>query len=652
MDVTAPIIRDSDKVYAALDETDPGRIHITVPYSRTNDVKTLLAVRWNPGKKTWVTPLSWSACVGLRSTFGPYLEISPELTEWARKERTEIIDPANKLVTATDLKAQGLTELNHATREAVAVGDKIGLFEHQVAGAAYMATTKSCIIADETGTGKSAQAIAALRTLHRMGAEDIFPVLVVTPSSVKTSWDREFKQWWPGLTVVKVEGSAVARRKQLETPAHVYIANWEQLPRHSRLAGYGNIELKRCTECGGLDETVTVAKCQTHEREFNMRGFKSIIADEAHRAKSPSSQSTRALWALADKANYRFGLTGTPVQDNIDDLWALLRYTHPKEFPAKTKFIERYAETGFNSWGIHMILGMKEDAQDEYWKIMHTQMRRMLKKVVLPFLPPIMFEDRYVPMTGAQRKAYKDMEKNASVSLGYKNVKEAREDKKELTIDGELVTTTPLAKNTRLLQFASAHAQLVSDTLDDDGEAFVDTESDDFAALELSLPSNKVAEVLSMIENGDLGDSSVVIFAQSRQLINLLSTAMDDKKIAHGLITGGQNNDQRQDAIDDFQGGKIKYILVTIAAGGVGLTLTKADTMLFMQRSYSSIGMRQAMSRAHRIGSEMHDSVTIINVITEDSIEEDQIEDINAKFKRSDALLGDSKILEAAGITE
>lgn len=652
MDTATPVIRDSDKVYADLDESDPGRIHITVPYSRTNDVKTLLAVRWNPGKKTWVTPLSWSACTGLRATFGPYLEIGPALTAWARQERVEVVDPANRLVTAVDLEAEGLTELNSATREAVAVGKKVGLFAHQVAGAAYMATTKSCLIADETGTGKSAQAIAALRTLHRMGHEDVFPVLVVTPSSVKTSWEREFHQWWPGLTVVKVEGSAIQRRKQLETPAHVYITNWEQLPRHSRLAGYGNIELKRCVECGGLDETVTTAKCQTHEREFNMRGFKSIVADECHRAKSASSQSTRALWALADKANYRFGLTGTPVQDNIDDLWALLRYTHPKEFPSKTKFIDRFAETGYNSWGIHMILGMKEDAQDEYWKILHTQMRRMLKKVVLPFLPPIVFEDRYVPMTGAQRKAYKDMEKNASVSLGYKNAKEARADKKEMSIGGELVTTTPLAKNTRLLQFASAHAQLVSDTTDEDGMAFVDTESDDLASLELSMPSNKIAETMSMIENGDLGESSVVIFAQSRQLINLLSSAMTDKSIAHGLITGGQNNDQRQVAIDDFQNGKIKYILVTIAAGGVGLTLTRADTMLFMQRSYSSIGMRQAMSRAHRIGSEVHDSVTIINIITEESIEEDQIEDINAKFRRSDMLLGDSEALAKAGVAE
>lgn len=624
-------------VTALISPDDPTRITLESEYQDRDRIKTLLSVKWAPKTKVWAAPLTWSTCLALRGTFGEDLVIDQSLKDWAANERKMRVDPAVTLREAISL--DDLTHLNPATELAHDVAEEIGLFPHQAAGAAFMATTESCGIFDETGTGKSAQAISALRTMHRAG-KDVFPVLVVAPNSVKTPWAREFDHWWPGLEIVKLEGSTAQRRKLLESPAHIFIANYEQLHRHSRLAKYGSTALKRCTECGGMDEAITPAKCEVHDRELNQVHFQTVIADEAHRLKAPSAKQTRAAWAIADKAEYRFALTGTPVQDNLDDLWAVLRFISPNEFPAKGKFLDRYAEIGYNTWGVQQIMGLKKGMEDEFYNVISSRMRRMLKKVVTPFLPPLLTEMRMISMSGAQAKAYREMRKHALVEL-----------------DDDVVTaTSPLSKATRLLQFASSFAEMVPvastapvpiDESEITDEGLSPDPSDDFAStLRLSLPSNKITAFLEDVRAGDFGESSLVVFAQSRQLIDLLAAEMTKAEYKFGMITGGQSTDERQQAIDDFQAGKINFVLVTIAAGGVGLTLTKADKMIFLQRSFSSTAMVQAYSRAHRIGSEIHENVTIVHYITEGTVEEKQMDILEGKGARIEEILKDKDLLK------
>lgn len=631
-------------VRAFIDPADPNRISLDSDFQHKETIKTLLAVSWVPGRKLWVMPLTWSSCVNLRGTFGDKLELDDTIRSWAAEERKKRVDDSHFLreIDVVD-SIEAPTKI---VQTAAGVGDEIGLFPHQVAGAAFMATSESCGIFDETGTGKSAQTIAALRTMHRLG-KDVFPVLVVAPATVKTAWQREFERWWPGLTVVKLEGGVAQRRKILQSPAHVVIANWEQLYRHSRLAAYGSMALRRCSDCGGQDESITALKCEVHPKELNQIEFRTVVGDEIHRACDPKSKQTRALWHLADKTVYRFGLTGTPVQDNVDDLWSILRFIAPKDFPSKTKFIERYAEYGYNSWGIMELHGLDPNNAEEFYKITAPLVRRMLKKIVLPFLPPIMFETRTVPMTGAQLKAYKTMLERSIAELG----------------DETLTATKPLVRATRLLQFASSYAEMVSDAVDDPttysyseaseraGEEHSATDvfddNDDFSkSLRLALPSNKISAFLDDLASGDFGDSSLVIAAQSRQLVDLLAAEMTKKKYEFGLITGGQSQEERQIAIDDFQSGKIKYVLLTIAAGGVGLTLTAADKLVVLQQSWSSTQMKQLHSRVHRIGSQIHDSVTVIVYQSENSIEEKQADALEGKFGRIETILRDRELLQ------
>jgi SNF2 family DNA or RNA helicase len=146
---------------------------------------------------------------------------------------------------------------------------------------------------------------------------------------------------------------------------------------------------------------------------------------------------------------------------------------------------------------------------------------------------------------------------------------------------------------------------------------------------------------MSDIKANDFGDDSVAVCAVSRQLIYLLSNAMTKAGINHGLITGAQNEDERQRAIDDFQSGRIKWILFTAQAGGVGVTLTAARRLIMLQRPWSLVDYKQALDRVHRIGSEIHDSIVITDYITEDSIEERVIQVLETKAENFEQIVRD-----------
>jgi SNF2 family DNA or RNA helicase len=149
------------------------------------------------------------------------------------------------------------------------------------------------------------------------------------------------------------------------------------------------------------------------------------------------------------------------------------------------------------------------------------------------------------------------------------------------------------------------------------------------------------------IKSGDFGDDSVAVAAVSRQLIELLSARLTKEGISHGLITGAQNEDQRQKAIDDFQSGKTKWILFTVQAGGVGVTLTAARRLVMLQRPWSLVDHKQALDRIHRIGSEIHDSVIIMDYVTEGTIEERVLQVLETKADNFEQIVKDKdKLLE------
>lgn len=573
--------------------------------------KSIPGAKWDAKTSIWHMPVSWSGCLALRSTFKGDLEIGPRLAEWAANEKTARIDPSNSLREITNME-EGYQDL----------------FPHQRAGVEFLATAKRALLADEPGLGKTAQAIRGLARLHEKG-EDVFPALVVCPNTLKKNWEREFEKWWPGIRVQVIGGTATNRRKQFDPlinpdyegpKPHVLVINWESLRTHSRLAPYGSVALARCTECDGHNGKVTPGRCEVHKRELNEIEFKSVIADEIHRSKDPKSKQTRALWAATGDADIRFALTGTPIANNVLDLWTILHWLSPDEWPSKTRWIDRMVDTMMNAFGGLMVMGVKNHMSDEFYAALNPRMRRMLKKVVLPWLPEVTVERRDVEMSAKQKKAYNDMRDLMIAEL-----------------EGGEVLSAPsvLTQTLRLLQFASAYATMEVNPTIGEPKAI------------LSEPSCKIDALMDDIQSGDFGEDSVAVSAVSRQLIELLSGRLTKAGIAHGLITGAQNADERQQAVDDFQSGRTKWILFTAQAGGVGITLTAARRLIRLQRPWSLVDDKQVNDRVHRIGSEIHDNIIITDYVTSGTVEERVRDVLEAKADSFEQIVKDQTQLLA-----
>ena len=567
--------------------------------------KSLPGSSYDSARQAWKVPASWSSCLALRSTFKNDLELGDALKQWASDVKLNFVEPAMAL--------RNLEVLPDGE------GDQ-DLFPHQRAGVKFLATAKRALLADEPGLGKTAQAIRGIKAIKDSG-EDVFPALIVCPNTLKKNWEREFKRWWPEVKVQVIKGTPIQRRKQFEEEnVDVYVINWESLRTHSRLSGYGSIALARCPECKGHDERVTINKCEVHERELNKIDFKAVVADEMHRSKDPKSKQTRALWAASGESKIRFALTGTPIANNVLDLWAILHWISPENWPSKTKWIDRMVNTMLNAFGGMMVLGLKPEMETEFHSTVDPHMRRMLKANVLPWLPPVINERRDVEMSTKQKKAYEQMRDHMIA---------------ELEDSGPVVAPSVLTQTTRLHQFASSYAEMVLDEATGDQRAI------------LSDPSCKIDALMDDISNGDFGDDSVAVCAVSRQLLELLSARLEKAKIPHGMITGAQDEDERQRAIDDFQSGRTKWILFTDKAGGVGVTLTAARQLVMLQRPWSLVDHKQALDRVHRIGSEIHDSILIIDYVTEGTIEERVIQVLESKAENFEQIVHDkSRLLQ------
>jgi len=581
-------------VIAELD-ADKKHILLTTDWRYKELCKSLPGASWSPKDQVWRAPLSWTTCLALRSTFRDGLTVGPALTEWATNELNTRINPSN------------------AFRELESADGDEDLFPHQRAGVQFLKTARRALLADEPGLGKTAQAIRALKAIQDSG-EEVFPILIVCPNTLKKNWAREFARWWPGVKTQVIKGTSTQRKKQFESGADIYIINWESLRSHSRLSGYGSIALVHCKPCGGLNEAVTETRCEVHPRELNNIDFKAVVADEIHRSKDPKSKQSRALWSATGNAQIRFALTGTPIANNVVDLWSILHWLSPQDWPSKTKWIDRMIDIMLNAFGGMMVIGVKPTMQDEFYKSVNPVMRRMLKKVVLPHLPPIVNERRDIEMSPKQKKAYEQM-RDTMIA--------------ELESGDALTAPSILTQTTRLLQFASSYA----DTTVDETTGEIKTV--------LTEPSCKVDSLMDDISNGDFGDDSVAVCAVSRQLIEILSAAMTKAKIPHGLITGAQTEDERQKAVDDFQEGRIKWILFTAQAGGVGITLTTARRLVMLQRPWSLVDHKQALDRVHRIGSEIHDSILIMDYVTEGTIEERVLQVLETKSDNFEQIVRD-----------
>jgi SNF2 family DNA or RNA helicase len=521
-------------------ELQDNRIVLTAEWREREAVKELPGHKYDAEDRTWYLPLSWSSCVQARGVFGETLTIGEGLNTWAADDVQNRIAPCLALRDAEDADIIGP---NAAKLE-----------KRQRAGVAFMSRARRALCADGMGSGKTVQAISAVEELAALG-ENVFPVVVVAPNSMCHRWKQEIETWSPGRTVEVIAGGAAKRRRIIETEPDWLIINWEALRSHTRVSGYGYIRLTDRDKQG---------------KELNAIRPKTVIADEAHRAKNPKSQQTRAWWYLSHHATFSFAFTGTPVANTPEDLWSIMHGISPEEWPSKTQWVDRYGLIQWNPFGGMSIVGIKAETREEMFRILDPRFIRRPTQVVIPNiakkLPP---QIREIDLVAKQRKAYDQMRKEMLAELE----------------SGVLMATSPLTKLTRLSQLAAAYG-----VVDENGD------------LRLAEPSATLDAFDDILE--ELGDEPTIAFAESRQLIELAGARLTRNRIDHALITGSIEPHQRQLSVDRFQRGEIRVLLLTLGAGGEGLTLTATRFPVFLQESFSLVRNLQAVDRAWRRGQD------------------------------------------------
>ena len=577
-------------------------IALRAPRVAVEVAKQIPGARHDRQSQLWRYPLSWATCVVARGVFGVDLEVGPELAEWAQQEYETRVLPA---MSAGSSEEPDLPLLHGFQR----------------AGVRFLRVAGSALLADDMGLGKTVQAITALER------EDAYPALVVCPNSVKSTWAREYRKWAPTRRVVVARSGAALAEEDATLVANggadVLVVNWEALKGLSRLAPFGSVRLESCSNC---DPTSTrrPSSCQREDKVLNLVGWRAIVADEAHRAKDPHAQQTRALWALGDRAERRIALTGTPIANTAEDLWAVLRFVSPDEFPTKWAWIERYALTSpnFYSGGVD-VYGLRPDTRPELDKILLPRLLRRTKAEVLTDLPAVVRERRDVVLPYKQRKAYDQMAREMDADIE----------------GGTIVADNVLVASLRLRQLASAYGEVTSTQnykFDDHGQAveYVDQQ------VRLTEPSAKLDVLEEVLD--ELGDRQAVIFAESAQLIELAHARLAKRGDRAAMIIGSVPQTERGGIIEEFGRGIYQYLLLTLGVGGEGVDgLQVADTAIFLQRPWSAVLDKQAEARLHRLGQQSQ-SVTYIDLVATETIEDRVFSALRAKADALEEVVHDA----------
>jgi SNF2 family DNA or RNA helicase len=442
---------------------------------------------------------------------------------------------------------------------------------YQVEGALMIGALGRALLFDDPGTGKTITTILGL--LERAAAHPVAPVIVIAPASVVDPWVQAWQTWAPSWRTIAWRGSPDFRRRLAarppETASHVVVTSYDTARMDAAKGG----PLARLAA-------------------------RTVVVDEAHLIKTPHAARSVAARRLAKRAGNFVALSGTPITHHPGDLWPTLEALAPLAWPSGERWKARYCMTVPGDYSAKMI-GLNTSTEQEMRTTLLGQHRRVAKADVLAQLPPKVYSVRNVELPAAYRKAYDQMENDMLAELP----------------DGqELSVMSVLAQLTRLSQLASAAADITTVT-----ETGADGEPREHAQVRLKAPSWKVDALLEVL--AERPGEPVVAFAPSRQLMVLGGQVAEKAGYQVGYVVGGQSMRERTDTVEIFQRGKLDLLCVTTGAGGVGLTLTAARTVVFLQRPWSLVEATQAEDRCHRIGSEIHDSIEVIDVVATKTID-------------------------------
>ena len=409
------------------------------------------------------------------------------------------------------------------------------------------------ILADDMGLGKTLQILTLLEdSIEHEEEKKRKASIVVAPSSLALNWESEAKKFTPNMKVLVIKGTAEERKNRIQNidKYDLIITSYDLLKRD--IENY-------------IDKNYT---------------FRYIIADEAQYLKNSNTQNAKTIKKM--KAETRYALTGTPIENSLAELWSIFDYIMPGYLFSYQKFKKNY-ETP-------IVKQNDETSMKKLKMLIEPFIIRRTKKEVLTELP-----EKTVTVLDNEMK---DEQKNIYLSYLFQAKKEVADQIEERGY--EKSTMKILAALTRLRQIC-CHPSLFLENYNEG--------------------SSKLEQCIEIVEEGISAGHKILIFSSYTSMFKIIQKRLNELNIKYFLLTGSTKVDERIKLVEEFnKNEEIKVFLISLKAGGTGLNLTGADMVIHYDPWWNISTENQATDRAYRIGQK--NNVQVYKLITKNSIEE------------------------------
>ncbi|KAK7144873.1 hypothetical protein R3I94_011076 [Phoxinus phoxinus] len=479
--------------------------------------------------------------------------------------RSNIPEKDKSEITESDLKKWGLGAIN--------------LRSYQVDGVRWlsqcMEIQEGCILGDEMGLGKTCQTISLL-AYARGGLKMNGPFLVLCPLSVLENWRQELERFCPSLSVLYYTGDK-ERRAELQE------------------------ELKNGKNFHVL--LTTYEMCLKDARFLKSWKWKILVVDEAHRLKNQESLLHQTLKQFT--VGFRVLLTGTPIQNNLQEVYSLLTFIQPSLFlPEDVEdFVRAYTD-----------VQTEPALADELHRVLQPFLLRRVKAEVAAELPKKTELVVFHGLSALQKRYYKAI----------------------LTRDLDAFGTEQSTK-TRLLNILMQLRKCV-----DHPYLFDGVEPEPFEMGEhLVEASGKLSLLDPMLAYLQEGGHRVLLFSQMTRMLDILQDYLEHRGYSYERLDGSVRGEERNLAIKNFSTKDVFIFLLSTKAGGVGMNLTAADTVIFVDSDFNPQNDLQAAARAHRIGQTR--PVKVIRLLGRDTVEEIIYSRAVSKLRLTDTVIEEGR---------
>jgi SNF2 family DNA or RNA helicase len=449
---------------------------------------------------------------------------------------------------------------------------KVKPFPYQTEGILFCAAAGRSILADDMGLGKTIQAIGVAQLLQEHG--QVQKVLIICPTSLKYQWQSEIEKCTTATTTV-IEGNYLNRQKLYKQEGSLYkIASYNMAVNDLELINEYHPDL--------------------------------IILDEAQRIKNWQTKVSQSIKKLQSK--YALVLTGTPLENKLQELYSLVQFIDPLHLGSLYNFISEYEQTDDTG----KVIGYK-DLHEIKERLKHILLRRT-KKEVLKQLPSRTDKNLFVDITNEQKIIHNDYKEivNKLVHRWKKMGFLKEEDRQRLMISLNMMRM--VCNSTYIIDQETNHQTKLDELFD------------------------ILEEVIAT------GEEKIVIFSQWERFTRLIAARLDTQKIGYANLNGNVPSHKRKDLFDRFNKDENCRIFLSTDAGGVGLNLQAASMLFNMDLPWNPAVLEQRISRIYRQGQKRN--VNIINFVAQNTIEHGMLGKLKFKRALSEGILdnGESNI--------